>query len=198
MGGKPFPEICVALVLCVTPASAAWQNHATAYDIGRLSHLDEARAKALQESEGASEKDLSVVRTVLNRNARAVPLAALKGTWRCRTIRLGGMEKLVVYDWFTCRIGERNGHPYFEKQTGTQHYGGLLYPHESGGFVFLGGTNSSKDKQAFYSSSRPSLGAETSPSDVAGLLAATGPHEARIEFPYPAQESVFDVIELRR
>lgn len=198
MGKAPLLKLAAALVICATPAFAAWQDRASPYDVERLSHLADARAKAMQETQGASEKDLAAVRAVLNRNSHAVSLASLKGTWRCRTIKLGGMAPVVIYDWFTCRIGEEHGHPYFEKQSGTQHFGGSLYPHESGGFVFLGGTNWSKDKQSFYSSGRASLGAETTPSDAVGLLSSIGPNVARIEFPYPAQESTFDVIELRR
>ena len=198
MGKGPLLKLAAALIVCATPALAGWQDRASSYDAERLSRLDEARAKGMQEAQGASEKDLAAARAVLNRNSRAVSLASLKGTWRCRTIKLGGMAPVVIYDWFTCRIGEEHGHPYFEKQTGTQHFGGSLYPHESGGFVFLGGTNWSKDEQAFYSSERTSLGAETTPSDAVGLLSSIGPNVARIEFPYPAQESTFDVIELRR
>ncbi|HVT24210.1 MAG TPA: DUF4893 domain-containing protein [Rhizomicrobium sp.] len=198
MGKGPLLKLAAALIVCATPALAGWQDRASSYDAERLSRLDEARAKGMQEAQGASEKDLAAARAVLNRNSRAVSLASLKGTWRCRTIKLGGMAPMVIYDWFTCRIGEEHGHPYFEKQTGTQHFGGSLYPHESGGFVFLGGTNWSKDEQAFYSSERTSLGAETTPSDAVGLLSSIGPNVARIEFPYPAQESTFDVIELRR
>jgi len=198
MGGRLLPELVAALIICAAPALAAWQDRASPYDQDRLSHLAQARAKAMQEAQSAPEKDLAAARAVLNRNSHAVPIASLKGTWRCRTIKLGGMAPVVVYSWFTCRIGEEHGHPYFEKQTGTQHFGGSLYPHESGGFVFLGGTNWSKDKQALYSSGRASLGAETTPSDAVGLLSSIGPNVARIEFPYPAQESMFDVIELRR
>ncbi len=198
MDRVPLLRLAAALIVCATPAFAAWQDRASPYDALRLSHLAEARAKAMREAQAASEQDLAAVRAVLNRNSRTVPMASLKGSWRCRTIKLGGMSPVVIYDWFTCRIGEEHGHPYFEKQTGTQHFGGSLYPHESGGFVFLGGTNWSKDKQAFYSSGRASLGAETTPSDAAGLLSSIGPNVSRIEFPYPAQESTFDVIELRR
>lgn len=198
MGKGPLLKLAAALMVCATPALAGWQDRASSYDAERLSHLDEARARGMEEAQGVSEKDLAAARAVLNRNSRAVSFASLKGTWRCRTIKLGGMAPVVIYDWFTCRIGEEHGHPYFEKQTGTQHFGGSLYPHESGGFVFLGGTNWSKEEQAFYSSERTSLGAETTPSDAVGLLSSIGPNVARIEFPYPAQESTFDVIELRR
>jgi hypothetical protein len=199
MERRPLLKLAVALVFCAAaPAFAAWQDHASPYDIERLSHLAQARAKAMQEAQGAPERDLAAVHAVLNRNSRSAEIVSLKGDWRCRTIKLGGMAPVVVYSWFPCRIGEENGHPYFEKHSGTQHFGGALYSNGKGGFVFLGGMNWSKDKQAFYSSGRPSLGAQTTPSDAVGLLSSIGPDVARIEFPYPAQESTFDVIELRR
>lgn len=199
MGRRAILRLVAAAAICATPAFAAWQDHAAPPDIERLSHLAEARAAAMREAEhGAPARDPSAVRAVLNRNTRPVPIAALAGQWRCRTIKLGGMAPSVVYSWFNCRIGTHDGHAYFEKLSGTQHFGGALYPHESGGYVFLGGMNWSKDGPANYSSSRPSLGAETTPSDAVGLLSSIGPNVARIEFPYPAQESTFDVIELRR
>lgn len=180
------------------PVSAAWQDRAAPYDVERLSHLSQAREQALNEAQAAPEKEVALVRAVLGGAAQNVAVSTLYGTWRCRLIRLGGMTPVLIYSWFTCRIGEDKGRPYFEKRTGTLHLGGALYPHESGGYVFLGGMNVSNGKVAYYSGARASLGAETTPSDVVGLLFSTGPKAARIEFPYPAQESTFDVIELRR
>ncbi|HEY4124185.1 MAG TPA: DUF4893 domain-containing protein [Rhizomicrobium sp.] len=199
MGRRALLKLVVAGAICATPALAAWQDRASPYDIERLSHLSEARAAGMQEAEhGAPQSDLVAARAVLNRNTRAVTISALTGSWRCRTIKLGGMTPSVVYSWFNCRIGAHDGHAYFEKLSGTQHFGGALYQHESGGYVFLGGTSWSKDSPANYSSARQSIGADTTPSDAVGLLSSIGPNVARIEFPYPAQESTFDVIELRR
>ncbi len=199
MRRRAILKLVAAAAIVVTPAFAAWQDRTSPYDIERLSHLSEARAAGMQEAEhGAPQRDLVAARAVLNRNTRPVSIAALAGNWRCRTIKLGGMAPSVVYSWFNCRIGTHDGHAYFEKLSGTQHFGGALYQHESGGYVFLGGMNWAKDGPANYSSARQSLGADTTPSDAVGLLSSIGPNVARIEFPYPAQESTFDVIELRR
>lgn len=48
-----------------------------------------------------------------------------------------------------------------------------------------------------YSGNGPSAGAQAAPDDAIGLLEATGHSSARIEFPYPTQESVF-VIDMKR
>ena len=49
-----------------------------------------------------------------------------------------------------------------------------------------------------YSGSGASVGAVQTPDDEIGLLSGIGAGHARIELPYPVQESAFDVIELRR
>ena len=49
-----------------------------------------------------------------------------------------------------------------------------------------------------YSGNHESAGAEATPDDAVGVLSAIGSNHARIEFPYPVQESTFDVIELKR
>lgn len=199
MRRRALLELVAAAAIVATPAFAAWQDRASPYDVERLAHLSEARAAGMQEAaQGASPSDLAAARGVLNRNTRPAAISALAGNWRCRTIKLGGMAPSVVYSWFNCRIGAHDGHAYFEKLSGTQHFGGALYQHESGGYVFLGGMNWSKDTPASYSSARRPIGADTTPSDAVGLLSSIGPNVARIEFPYPAQESTFDVIELRR
>lgn len=58
--------------------------------------------------------------------------------------------------------------------------------------------NWAHDIDAQYSGGRDFIGAPTTVSDAVGLLSSIGPNTARIEFPYPAQELSFDVIELRR
>ena len=150
MRGRPLLKATTAIALfAASPAFAAWQDHASAYDVERLSHLAQSRAAGLQQAEhGASARDLAIVRAVLNRGSRPVQLALLSGHWRCRTIKLGGMTPSVVYSWFSCRIGEHNGHAYFEKLSGTQHFGGALYKHESGGYVLLGAMNWAHDIDA--------------------------------------------------
>ena len=68
----------------------------------------------------------------------------------------------------------------------------------SGGYVYLGASSVADEPRHFYSDSGASVGAPGTPDDQIGLLLATGPDSARIEFPYPVQESTFDVIELKR
>lgn len=182
--------------MSVSAAYAGWEDRASAYDVRRLARLDEAREKAL--SEAASGKDIRLVRALLGMEVRPASVASLRGDWQCRTIKIGGMAPDVVYSWFHCRVGEHNGRVFFAKLSGTQRLSGFLYPHGSGGYVLLAGLSTSRESRHAYSGNGPSAGAPTTPDDAVGLLDATGPRSARIEFPYPGQESTLDVMELRR
>jgi hypothetical protein len=177
-------------------ARAGWQDHASAYDVKRLSLLDESRSKGLSEAEAGP--DAALIHAVLDPAPVSVSEGALSGNWRCRTIKLGGMTHDVVYSWFRCRIGERGGALHFEKVSGTQRLNGTLYANESGGYVLLGALSAKAERGHSYSGNSPSAGAEATPDDAIGMLVATGASSARIEFPYPVQESVFDVIEMKR
>lgn len=188
--------LAALLALASGAAQAGWQDDASPYDVQRLAKLDEAKAKGLAEAQ--SGVDMDTIHAVLDPASQAVSADWLMGNWRCRTIKLGGATPDIVYGWFRCRIARRDGNLFFEKLSGSQRIAGNLYPHESGGFVLLGALSVKGEPQHSYSGNRPSVGAPTTPDDAIGLLSGTGDNSARIEFPYPVQESTFDVIELKR
>ncbi len=190
MGGRTLKAILVATAL-VSPAAAQadWHDHASTFDQNRLARLDEARGRALAES-----GDVAAAHEALD--APAVSRGSLTGTWRCRTIKLGGMTPSMVYSWFRCRITDEGGVLAFEKISGSQRMGGTLYP-DGDGYVYLGASWVKGETPHRYSGNGASFGAHATPDDQAGRLTATA-SGARIEMPYPVQESVFDVIELRR
>ena len=186
----------VALLMLSSAAQAGWQEDATPFDVNRLSKLDESRAKGLSEAQAGS--DMGTIHAVLDPAPQAIGEGALAGKWRCRTIKLGGITPDVVYGWFNCRISRRGGGLFFEKITGSQRIAGQLYPREEGGYVLLGALSVGNEPPHRYSGNHESAGAEATPDDAVGVLSATGSNHARIEFPYPVQESTFDVIELKR
>ena len=77
-------------------ASAGWQDQASSFDQGRLARLAEARARGMSEA-----GDVPAAREALDAQASG---GSVTGAWRCRTIKLGGMTRSVVYSWFHCRI----------------------------------------------------------------------------------------------
>lgn len=178
--------VIAAVLLAPVAAEAGWQDRATSFDQGRLARLDEARAQGLAESGGTASDVLNA----------PVTGGSVAGDWRCRTIKLGGMTPSRVYGWFRCRIVDRGGVLAFEKVSGTQRMAGLLYP-EGEGYVYLGASWVKGEPPHRYSGNEASLGAHATPDDQVGVLHATAAG-ARIEMPFPVQESTFDVIELRR
>jgi hypothetical protein len=186
-------------LLSASGASAGWQEKASSFDAGRLAKLDESKAKALQEVEsGASSRDRSMIHSVLDAAVSSGGADTLVGSWRCRTIKLGGMTPALIYSWYACRISDRNGVLTFAKLTGSQRTSGTLYPDQSGGLVFLGASSVKGEAVHSYSGSSVAIGAQETPDDQIGLLVATGRNSARLELPYPVQESTLDVIELKR
>jgi hypothetical protein len=188
--------LAAALSLAAGAAQAGWQDTASAFDAQRLSKLEESKAKALGEAQTGS--DMDTIHAVLDPASMPASDSALTGSWRCRTIKIGGITPSVVYGWFNCRIADRGGHLFFQKTSGSQRTSGWLYPQGDGSFVYLGASTMNSEKPHAYSGNGASAGAEATPDDQIGVLSSIGDGHARIEMPYPVQESTFDVIELKR
>jgi hypothetical protein len=188
--------LAAGIVLAATAAQAGWRETASAYDQDRIGKLQESRSKAL--GEAAAGSDMGAIHAVLDPAPTPTSEGALAGSWRCRTIKMGGITPSVVYTWFACRISDRGGHLWFQKITGSQRTQGWLYPNGDGTFVYLGASSVGPEKPHNYSGNGASVGASATPDDQIGVLSAMGDGHARIEMPYPVQESTFDVIELKR
>ncbi len=185
----------LALSLLATPAFAGWQDQASNGDAQRLARLDEARSQGM--SEASRGGDMGAINGVLGPSAHDAGGGAFIGAWRCRQLKLGGVTPSIVYAWFHCRISERGGHLFFEKVSGSQKTRGWLYP-DGGSFVYLGASSAKGEPPHTYSGNGASLGASQTPDDQIGRLSMIGSGHARLELPFPIQESTFDVIELRR
>jgi Domain of unknown function (DUF4893) len=183
-------------LLATTSAFAGWRQEASAYDIQRLSELQQSKAQGL--SEAAAGPNMAAIREALGPRSYPISEREALGRWRCRTMKLGGMTPSVVYGWFTCRVSYRGGGLYFQKLSGSDRVNGYLYPDSSGGLVLLGANTVIGEPTRHYSGNGASLGAPATPDDAVGVMTAIGPGHARIEFPYPVQESTFDVLELKR
>jgi hypothetical protein len=195
MAAKLTSVAFAAFALLTTPAFAGWQDQASQADAQRLSRLDEARQRGL--SEAQSGGDMGRINEALGAPSHGASAGEFAGIWRCRQMKLGGMTPSIVYSWFTCRISDRGGHLFFEKVNGSQRTQGWLYP-DGGTFVYLGAQSARNEPPHAYSGSSPSLGASQNPDDQIGRLSMIGAGHARLEIPFPIQESTFDVIELRR
>jgi hypothetical protein len=205
MGGTIRTVFALALLLAATlsftnGAFAGWQEQASRADVARLAQLPQIRTAALEASRrGRGEGDASVIGLVMNPPGHAIPGQALAGTWRCRQVKLGGMESYMVYSaWFTCSIRARNGGLVLQKMNGSQRFMGTLYP-DNGAWVYLGASSAKGEPLPLhaYSGASASVGASVTPDDQIGLLTGIGDNHLRLEIP-AVQESLLDVVEFTR
>lgn len=115
------------------------------------------------------------------------------GDYRCRVYKVGAkgtaMAELTAYPAFTCQIAREGDVLSLAKLTGAQRPVGLILPDSDTRATFLGTLV---------------LGDETSPlqygqddaRDMAGFVERVGDDRWRLVLPYPAFESLLDVIEL--
>lgn len=186
----------LALTLATPALAQSWQEEISSYDRDRLSDLQQSRAKGM--AEAARGSDMGTIRSVMDAEGSGVSEGAIEGTWRCRTIKMGGMTPSVVYSWFRCRIRDTRNGLYFEKVTGTQRLSGYLDGYDGGRMLLLASMTVNNERPRPYSGGNTGVGAPTTHSDTVGVLSRIGPNRLRIEFPYPFYESTFDVMELRR
>jgi hypothetical protein len=198
MGGTTKTILALALTLASTPSFAGWQEQASRADVARLAQLPQVRAAALEASRrGRGEGDARVIGGIMNPQGRAIPAQALAGTWRCRQVKLGGMESYMVYSaWFSCSIRSHNGGLLLQKMNGSQRFMGTLYP-ENGAWVYLGASSARGEPWHQYSGASASVGASVTPDDQIGLLTGIGDNHLRLEIP-AVQESLLDVVEFKR
>ena len=189
----------LAVIVCTsTVALADWKQQATQFDLQRLSRLTDARARGLDESRrGPGTGDASAIAAVENVSPQRASARDYVGNWRCRTIKLGGITPYVVYAWFNCRISSRDGELFLEKLNGSQRTRGYLYE-DDGAFVYLGASSVADEPPHQYSGNGASVGAIATPDDQIGVMTMIGPGHARLEMPFPVQESTLDVLELKR
>jgi hypothetical protein len=198
MGGTPRVFLALALSLAATPVFAGWRDTASPADIERIEQLPQIRAAAIQDAQhGQGRGDWRALPRVMEPEGRAIPAQALLGNWRCREIKLGGMNSYMVYDqWFSCNVRPFRGGLLLQKMDGSQRFVGLLFP-ENGAWVYLGSSSVRGEPWHNYSGASPALGAQVTPDDQIGLLTGIGDNHLRLEMP-TVQESLLDVVEFAR
>jgi hypothetical protein len=188
-----------AAILIPSMALAGWRDEASDFDIQRLQILEQWRDKAIWEAQHYSDGtgDFNALRSVLEPQGRSVPGQALVGNWRCRNMKMGGVNAYIVYQWFNCSIRAVNGGLFLEKTSGTLRTMGFLYP-ENGAWVYLGAQAVKGERWQPYSGRNASFGAPATPDDQIGLLTGIGNNRLRLEIPGPVEESTYDIIEFAR
>lgn len=192
-----FKAIALLLVFTASPALAGWDQEISAYDQERLRQFAQSKRDGMSQAQGGSASDRAAVQSALGGQGGSISSGQIMGSWRCRTIKLGGLAPVMVYTWFNCRVRNTSNGLFFEKVSGTQKMSGYLDNFE-GRFMLLASSTVGNERQKPYSGGREGAGSMAISSDMVGIASSIGPGHARIEFPYPVLESTFDVIELRR
>lgn len=171
-------------------ADGAVQKLMTANDRQRLASYGETRKKAIAETRKGAPGDVAALDKQLALPLRSFAGFALEGNWQCRTIKLGGIGDLVIYDWFKCRVSDDGSGWRLEKLTGSQRTAGRFYDDDDKRLIYLGSLFIAGDAIKPYGS-----GPET---DQVGYAFRTGAKTWRIEMPAPYYESTLDIVEFRR
>ncbi len=181
--------------LLVLPAANALadgvvQKLMTPADKVRLENYEATRKGALEDARDGAPADVAELNAVLAAPTQPFSDFDLVGDWQCRTIKAGGLAKLVVYGWFKCRVSDDGSGWMLEKVSGSQRTRGRFYTESDTRLIYLGSFHVAGDAAKPYGS-----GPE---SDQVGYAFRTGPTAWRIEFPAPYYESKLDILEFRR
>lgn len=188
--------LALALLLLPVPAAAQdgenWRKAATPADRKRLREwrtawvaaLGQARADRAGAAAIAADPELHAPDRALTR-----PLPP-DGAYRCRTVKLGRRGDVglpyVAYPWFRCRVFDGR----LAKIDGSQRIAGRFHPDTDARAVLLGTLVLGDER-------KPIAYGRDGGRDMAGLVERIGPARWRVVFPYPAYESLLDLLELQ-
>ena len=171
-----------------------WRFVATGHDRERLRDWRDAFKTALERARAAGHgADMDREGALLQPDAAIGEVPIPNGNYRCRVIKVGaktaGMLEYVSYPGFACRVRSERGIQGFAKLTGSQRPVGLIFPNDALRQVFLGTLVLGDETRAMQ------YGRDEE-RDVAGFVEKIGPNRWRMVMPYPAFESLTDVMEL--
>jgi len=185
--------LAAALSLTALPALATGEIESlvTPADRDRLAKYDATRQEALKEARaGGSPRDIATLEAVIAPEAGSFQDFDMTGEWKCRTIKAGGLAKLVVYGWFACRVTDDGSGWTLQKLTGSQKTKGRFFTESDTRLTYLGSFAVNDDPFPTYGAGPDS--------DQVGYAYLAGPNSWRIEFPAPRYESKLDILEFRR
>ena len=185
--------------LCLTLAlPAAAQTELRPEDTARLNNFTTSAGDALlQALSGGAPNDVASLTQALSGTPQIAFDETLDGTWKCRTMKLGGISPLVVYSPFDCRFDIKNDGFAFEKLTGSQRTKGKVTLRDGRAVYFGVGFVAGQTPPGYADLPADFTSNGTIQTDVA-ILERISPTRARLMFPSPAVESDFDILELTR
>jgi len=193
---KRFAVLLAAIVVATPALAADWREIAAPPDVARLERFTESWTQARREAEGGDAAEVAVADGLMN--AATVPDGPpITGNWKCRIIKVGGISPIVVYGWFNCRISMVEGELFFEKLNGSQRLRGHMYA-DGNAFVLLASGYVAGEDPGVYGGRGDHLGSDLAPTNQVAVVNRLADGRLRMGFPFPALESTFDIIELKR
>jgi hypothetical protein len=187
-----FAAIVALLVFSLLPVAAESEFLArtlTPKDLGRLASFAKARSDAIAEAESGGEAaDIAVLHGVLAGEEQPIRGVDIRGEYRCRTVKLGGLLPLTIYSWFSCVIGEDDLGYFLEKTSGSQQLTGHFIDDTETSLIFYGAGH--------YSDEAPREYGDDPEENIVGRMVKVGSNRYRLEMPLPHFESNFDILEL--
>lgn len=182
----------VALLALPVRADGILPGIITPEDSARFALFEEAKAAALADARarGAPE-DVRILDAAL----KGTPLKTeegfdASGTWRCRTIKMGGGLPLVVYAPFRCVISDDGSGWFLKKVSGSQRTQGRFYAASATRLIYLGAGH-------IYDEPPRRYGEKADENQVA-IVERLGKNRLVMQFPKPFLESDFDLLVLER
>lgn len=184
---------CAALI-----AGAAGAQEIRPQEQSRLERFERTAGTAVLEAlAGGAAEDVAALTAALSGQPQVAFDPSLQGDWQCRTMKLGGLNALVVYTNFKCRMTLDNTGVTFEKLSGSQRTSGRIEMRD-GRAVYLGVGYVSSEAPQGYADLEPAFeGNSTVTPDIA-VFERVSDRRARLMFPAPVNESDFDILELTR
>ncbi|SOB78893.1 protein of unknown function [Sphingomonas guangdongensis] len=187
-GGERPAAGCADAPACT--GAAPWRAVATPEDRDRLSRWRDAWTTALPAARGTDAAGIAALGPLAEPDLALTEPVPPAGTYRCRVVKLGavaadrpGFRSLPAA---TCRIDADGSLTTLD---GGQRAIGRIYASTDTRGVFLGAL-ALGDEQA-----GPAYGADAQ-RDMAGFVERVAERRWRVVLPYPAFESVLDVMEL--
>jgi hypothetical protein len=163
----------------------------TPADKVRLANYGEVRKAAVAEAKaGGAPADVMTLDAILAKPLVSFQGFDMTGNWQCRTVKLGGLSALLIYDWFKCRVTDDGSGWVLEKISGSQRTKGRFYDDNEKRLIYLG--------SFFIDGGTPNPYGSGLESDQVGYAFRSGPAEWRIELPSPYYESKLDILEFKR
>lgn len=196
-------DLAAVAIVCLLPAAALSQQLSDGTklhpdDARRLAEYHAAAGDALLEAfAGGDPADLTVLAEVLRGDPLPPDqaLAVMPVDWSCRTIKMGRLPPITVYQPFRCRIGADGS---LEKLTGSQRTKGQIHL-DGDRLLYLGTGFIAGDEPPLYAD-LPPFSSDADPQRVpeVGVVEIIHENRGRVMFPDPYLESRFNILTLSR